>query len=66
MYFSLISLNLSWNFQSCSLKSKNKITYCGLFCANDEKSGTELWLDLLNDGDLDNKNCKWSNSWQSI
>jgi non-lysosomal glucosylceramidase len=34
-----------------------KITYNCQFYADDEETGNELWLDLLNDGNLDNKEC---------
>lgn len=34
-----------------------KVTYSCQFYAEDEKSGQDLWMDLLNDGRLDNKKC---------
>ena len=41
-------------------QNKNNITYCGQFYANDEKSGSALWLDLLNDGELDKNRCMFN------
>ena len=40
------------------LKNDNSITYSCQFYPNNEKSGQALWMDLLADGELENKKCK--------
>ncbi len=35
------------------------ITYNCQFYTDDEESGSKLWLDLLDDGNLDNVECKY-------